>query len=231
MAIVLKDGFPIHSNAYHATVVASSAFAVLTGELIVVVARVDAEDSIASISDSAGNTYSTPRRYGTGNVSMTLCWAQAKGDDASNVVTVTMDAPGSAEWKLLTVYVATPDSGETLSEDGYAGAYNNWTTSHSSGNFSTTGSDVFVVAGASPSSTTPTWSEQAIGADSDGTSQNTGGPHIEVWHKIFTSAQTDIAATATSSASCHSALAVIAVKSVEAGGLSIPVAMYHFHHH
>jgi len=228
MAIALKDGFPIHKAAWHATVIASDAFAVTSGELIVVVANVNAGDTIASIADTEGNTYSTPRRYGSTSKAITLCWAQSKGTEANNVVTVTMDASGTAEWKLLTIYVATPDSGETLSEDGYAGAYAAWQTSHSSGNFTTAGTDVFSVAGASPNSATPTWSSQVIGADSDGTSQNTGGTHIETWHKIFASAQTDIAAEATSSAGCDAAIAVIAVKSVAAGGgLLIPVAQYY----
>lgn len=203
------------------TVVLDSTLNVVAGDLLVCFANWEDGTATVSVSDGGSNSLTMKTPHAGGGAWGAMGYKIAASANATATFTMTL---GTARpYKTLLISQFRPDAGETVTEDASNTGAGTSGTTHSSGTINTAGTDE-VVIGAAKNYTGLTYTNEQIGgAAADGSLDE--GNLSAIWYKIYTSTQSNIAASATGPSGdwvCD----IIAFKSASGGGASVvPVFM------
>ena len=199
---------------------------VLAGDLIVVWANSNSHtNSPVSCADTEGNTYINRGTLANNENSSKMFYVLNADPNASNTISVTYDAQGNRQADII-VFVITPSDTAAIDDQDWSKAANNEASPWETPTKTNTGIDTIAIAGFSANGTT-SYSNNEIPSGTAADGSIAGVSRSILFYKAINSSSAIEAETDPNNTDPYCA-EMLCFDIAAAGGLSIPVAMYHY---
>jgi hypothetical protein len=184
---------------------------IAAGDLIIAYVRAGDHDTTCTITDGVSNTTTNEARNYNAYASLTVGYVLSASAHNDALFTATFGL--AIDYPAIYVLQFRPTASSTVSTDQAVATGNgDWSTSLSTGNITTTGTDELLVAMMEFNGSSPSWSNQHIGGV-DGTVVD-----VSAWYRILDATESGINASATASVSVSWCLSLLSFKATAAGG-------------